>query len=126
MVKATKIAFLLSIFLITSCFPSTNRGLNKLRLNDSKYMVVKIMGKPSSTSIHYDKEILTYFIHDDFFDLIFSSKFPFVGFYPLLRTGRKHWVILEKGHLISHGQSSYYEINKDKELYIKQNNKKSD
>jgi len=115
-----KIFPLFLIFFLTSCFPTTNYSLKKLRLNDSKPMVLKIMGKPSSISMHYNKEFLVYYIHDDFFDLIFPSKFPFVGFYPLTRTGKKYWIVLEDGHLISYGEAEYYNIDKDQRLSIKQ------
>ena len=71
------------------------------------------MGKPSSTNIYYDKEVFVYYIHDDFIDLLFTNKFPFIGFYPLLRTGKKHVVVLEDGHLISHGRGLEYKMGKD-------------
>ena len=112
------------LFLTTSCFPLTNKGLRELKLNDSKQEVIKVMGKPSSTSIHYNQEYLTYYIHNDFIDLFITGKFPFIGFYPFLRTGNKYWVILEDNKLISYGESWYYNIDKDGKILIKKNNKK--
>jgi hypothetical protein len=104
MVKKIIIFFLL--FFITACFPSTHRGLNQLQLNDSKTTVIKVMGKPSSTSILYDREVMVYYVHEDFADLIFAKKFPFIGFYPLVRTGKKYWIVLQDNRLVAFGEAS--------------------
>lgn len=100
--------FFVSI-LLSSCFPLTSNSLKKIHLNDSEKDVTNVLGKPFSKKAHYSKEQLVYYIHDDFFSIFFNlKKFPFIGFYPLLRTGEEYWIVIEEGKVVSFDSASNY------------------
>lgn len=105
-----KIVLALLILLnLTACFPTTNYTTKKLYYKQPKEEVLKIMGKPFSKKAFYTKEYYVYYIHNDIFDLIITtSKFPYFGFYPFMRTGKEFWIIFENEEIISFGNSTNY------------------
>lgn len=110
LIKIVKMfTFLFVFILLTACFPVTSNGFKKVNVGDSKKQVVKILGRPTSKKAYYSKEHYVYYVHQDFFSLFFNIKrFPFVGFYPFLRTGEEYWVIMEDDKVVSFGSSSNY------------------
>jgi outer membrane protein assembly factor BamE (lipoprotein component of BamABCDE complex) len=100
--------YLAFLLLLSSCFPLTSYSLNKIKVGDSRSKVVKDLGRPSYHMEYYTKEHLVYYVHDDIFSLFYSSKFPFVGFYPFLRTGDEYWVIIDGGKIVSHARAKDY------------------
>ena len=97
------------VLCLTSCFPVTANGFKKIKYNDTEDEVVKILGAPYTKKNYYNKEYFIYYVHDDVFSLFFSkSRFPFIGFYPFLRTGEEYWVIFENGKVVSFGNSSNF------------------
>lgn len=106
---AKKFCFIIFILFLNSCFPLTANSLKRINVNNTEEQVVKVLGKPYSKKAYYNKEYFVYYIHDDFFSIFFNmKKFPFVGFYPFLRTGEEYWVIIEDGRVVSFGSSSNY------------------
>jgi hypothetical protein len=71
---------------------------NRLRNGIGKEEVVSTMGsEPAEKMAFGGKEVLVYYLHASVFDLIFNQKrLPYVGFYPLLQTGREYWIVLER------------------------------
>ncbi|MDR1425716.1 MAG: hypothetical protein LBI70_01840 [Rickettsiales bacterium] len=54
-------------------------------------------GEPAEKRASGKTDVMVYYLHAALFDLIFNQKrAPYVGFYPLLRTGREFWVVLSK------------------------------
>ena len=97
------------MFLLSGCFPLTNISTNKLYHKQSKDEVLKIMGKPSEKRVYYTKEYYVYYLHRDIYDLFLNkNKFPYVGFYPLLRTGKEFWVIFDNNELVSFGNKDNF------------------
>lgn len=86
------ISILLTLFL-TSCVSRTTSMTTKLQINMSKEEVIKIMGKPEEKRILNKNDIFVYYLHDSILSLIIGSTFPYVGFYPINRTGKEYWVI---------------------------------
>lgn len=112
-----KLMYTLMFLFLNACFPLTNNSLKKISANDSKEQVIEVLGSPYTKKIYYNKEFLVYYVHDDFFSLFFnSSEFPFVGFYPFLRTGTEYWVILENDKVVSSGTARNYVNNLPKSL----------
>lgn len=100
--------FIIFLFL-SGCFPLTSNSLKKLSVNDTEEQVIKTLGKPFSKKVYYNKVFLIYYIHDDFFSIFFNlKKFPFIGFYPLLRTGDEYWIIMEDNKLVSFGSAKNF------------------
>lgn len=110
LIKTVKMFAFLSIFiLLTACFPLTSNSFKKINVGDSEKRVVKVLGNPTSKKAYYNKEHFVYYVHQDFFSLFFNIKrFPFIGFYPFLRTGEEYWVIMEDDKVVSFGSSSNY------------------
>ena len=101
--------FLILLFFVCGCFPLTNISTNKLHYKQSKNDVIKIMGNPTEKKIYYTKEYYVYYLHRDIFDLfINTSKFPYLGFYPIMRTGKEFWVIFDNNELVSFGNKENY------------------
>lgn len=100
-----RFSFLLLLCLgLSSCFPLTSNSFKKIKVDDTEERVIKVLGRPTSKRAYYSKEYMIYYVHDDFFSIFFNMKqFPFVGFYPLLRTGQEYWVILEGGKVVAFG-----------------------
>ena len=89
---------------LTACFPLTENGLKKIDVRDTKEQVVEKIGSPYTKKAFYNKEYMVYYVYDDVFDLFINqTKFPFVGFYPFLRTGKEYWVILEDNKVVAFG-----------------------
>lgn len=100
---------LLILFFLCGCFPLTNVSINKLQYKQSMKDVVKIMGNPTERKVYYTKDYFVYYIHRDIYDLfINTSKFPYIGFYPFMRTGKEFWVIFENNELVSFGNKENY------------------
>ena len=100
--------FLLSLSTLISCSVVTTNSISKVHVTDNRNEVIKKVGIPDIIKGYYNKEILVYYVHSDIFDLFISSKFPYIGFYPLLRTGEEYWVILEDGKVASFGSAKNY------------------
>lgn len=104
-----KYFFFIFIFLLTGCFPLTYNSIKKISVSDSKKEVQRILGKPYSKKAYYNKDFFVYYIHEDFIDIFFTAKkFPFVGFYPILRTGNEYWIIFEDNKVASFGDAKNY------------------
>ena len=87
--------------LLSSCALNTNYSLNKLYYGQSKKEVIRIMNTPSSKRIlDKNKEVYIYYLHDSILDLFLTSRFPFVGFYPINRTGKEICLYFENNELI--------------------------
>jgi len=100
---------LMLIFLLNSCLPLTSYSLKNVNVSDTKEKVVDTLGKPYTKRIYYNKEFMVYYIHDSFFSLFFNTKeFPFIGFYPFLRTGTEYWIILEDNKVVASGPAKNF------------------
>ena len=85
-----KYLLLISIFMLSSCAITTNYSLNKLQYGQSKNDVIKAIGSPTSKRILGESnEVYIYYVHDSLFDLFLTARFPFIGFYPINRTGKE-------------------------------------
>lgn len=104
-----KFLFFIILILLTSCFPLTSNGLKNIKINDNETEVFKKIGKPFSKKAYYNKTYWVYYVHDDLFS-IFSNfrKFPFIGFYPFLRTGEEYWIIIEDNRVVAWGLSKNF------------------
>ena len=92
---------ILLLLLISSCAPTSKYSLNKLYYGQSKDDVVDIMGNAYTKRIlDKDKEMYIYYVHDSVLDLILTSRFPFIGFYPINRTGKEVYLYFENDRLI--------------------------
>ena len=93
-------------FMLSSCCILTNNATKKLYFNQSKEEVEQILGKPDAKAVFYSKEYYVYYIHSDIYDLFLNrSKFPYIGIYPFLRTGKEFWVVFENNNLIYFGKA---------------------
>ena len=95
-------------------------SLNKLKYGLNKEEVVNnVFGsKPFEKKIvDSSKEIYVYYIHSSLFELFLNKeKFPYIGFYPLNRTGREYWLLFDnKEGLIKSAYAKEWNI-------LKQNN----
>lgn len=106
-----KTLFVLSFILVAGCFPTTNVAINKIDVGMTKKQVTKVMGKPYSTNAFYNKDFFVYYVHEDFIDLFISKKFPFIGFYPIIRTGTEYWIVLENARVVSYGEARHFKNN---------------
>ena len=87
--------------LLSSCALNTNYSLNKLYYGQNKEEVVRIMNTPSSKRIlDKNKEVYIYYLHDSILDLFLTSRFPFIGFYPINRTGKEIRLYFENNELV--------------------------
>lgn len=97
-----KMLILLSFLFVSACFPLTGYGLKEININDDKEQVIKKIGRPYTKKSFYNKEYMVYYVYDDIFSLFFNIKrFPYVGFYPLLRTGEEYWIVLENNKVVA-------------------------
>ena len=102
----SKILILLSFLFISACFPLTGYGLKEININDNKEEVIKKIGKPYTKKSFYNKEYMVYYVYDDIFSLFFNIKrFPYIGFYPFLRTGEEYWIVLENNKVVAVGSA---------------------
>ncbi|GMO56470.1 MAG: hypothetical protein Ta2D_01430 [Rickettsiales bacterium] len=104
-----KYIFCFLLFVLCGCFPLTTRGISRVDIGDNKEQVIKKVGSPFYKMEYYTKQHLVYYFYDDFFSLFFADKFPYIGFYPLLRTGTEYWIILDNNKVISHGRAKAYQ-----------------
>lgn len=112
--------FIALFLLLTACFPLTENGLKKIDVQDTKEQVVDKIGNPYSKKAFYNKEYMIYYVYDDIFDLFINqTKFPFVGFYPFLRTGKEYWIILEDNKVVAFGLAKNFGNNIPKALNAK-------
>jgi outer membrane protein assembly factor BamE (lipoprotein component of BamABCDE complex) len=115
--KYIRYFYLLSFLFLLACFPLTSNSLNKIRVGDSREHVINVLGKQYTKKAYYSKTYLVYYIHDSFFEIFFNSKeFPFIGFYPLIRTGKEYWVIIDNDKVVSFGNANNYKNNIPKAL----------
>jgi hypothetical protein len=71
---------------------------NDLTTGSTRAEAISAMGsEPTRKMASAKMDVLVYYLHASVFDLVFSpQKAPFVGFYPLLRTGQEFWVVLDR------------------------------
>jgi hypothetical protein len=87
-----------------------NYSLNKLSVNQNISEVNKILGGPAEKKIYGEYEIFIYYIHSSIFDLFFNSaRFPYIGPYPINRTGKEYWVVFKNSKLIASGFASDFD-----------------
>jgi hypothetical protein len=93
---------------LNGCFALTPYSMKNLNVGMTRKEVRKIMGQPYSCAYGNGKEYDSYYLHRGVFDLFLDTNFPFVGFYPLRRTGKEHYVVYKKGKLVSYGKKELY------------------
>ncbi len=94
------------VFFLQSCFKvTTYHQTKKLYYNQDSIDIVKKLGSPTEKKIiDINKEIYVYYVYSSIFDLVLNiEKFPYIGFYPLNRTGKEFWIILNNEKLKSSG-----------------------
>jgi len=95
--------------LLTACFPLMSNSLNKINVGNSEEDVVMVLGKPFTKKTYRDRTFMVYYVHDSLADIFFSKdKFPYIGFFPLIRTGREYWIITEGNRVVSFGDATNY------------------
>ena len=100
---------ILLLLLLTSCFPLHTKISNKLYYNQSSKDVLEKIGQPDFSQRYYSKEIYGYYVHDSIFDLFINTKkFPWIGFYPFLRTGKEFYIILDDNKVVAYGLKSNF------------------
>ena len=103
------ILLILCAMALNGCFALTPYALNKVEIGMDRQELKRVMGKPYTTKFGNDKEYQTFYLHRDIYDLfITQTKFPFIGIYPLMRTGQETYVVLENGRVISYGDRNIY------------------
>lgn len=120
MLKFIIITLIISFLQSCSSSINTTYSLNNLRYGMSKNDVINNIFKSKPTEkkiIGKDKEIYVYYIHSSLFELFLNKeKFPYIGFYPLNRTGREYWLLFDnKEGLIKSAYAKEWNI-------LKQNN----
>jgi len=99
----------LSLLLLNGCFALTPHSLNKISAGMSKEETVGIMGKPYSTKYMKGEEYSVYYLHEDVIDLFFrQNKFPFIGIYPILRTGQEYYIVYKDDVVVAYGDRPFY------------------
>lgn len=103
------ISIILVCLFCTSCLPLTSNGFKKIKINYSENDVINIIGRPTTKNVFYSKEYMVYYVYDSIFSLFLNRDvFPYVGFYPLLRTGTEYWVILDNNKVVAFGPSKKF------------------
>jgi hypothetical protein len=74
----------------------------------SKQEVEAIFGPSEEKKFYQNREILVYYLHNSLFDMIFSKNFPFIGFFPLIRTGKEFWIVLENEQVVAMGYADNF------------------
>lgn len=102
-----KIIYIFIMLLLQSCASSitTPYQINRIFYGQSEKSIIKTMGSPAERKIiNEDEKIFVYYIHSTIFDLFFNiERFPYLGFYPINRTGKEFWIILKNNRLKSSG-----------------------
>jgi hypothetical protein len=102
--RVLKKLFLPFTFLLsTACAKNFNFMTNDINKLASKQDVEAVLGRSEEKKIYQNKEILVYYLHNSLFDMILSKNFPFVGFFPLVRTGKEFWIALENERVVAMG-----------------------
>lgn len=103
-----RILAIIALVFLAAC-GTTYIPTNGLKYGMGRDEAMKTMhAKPVATKAYYNKEFMVYYLHGGFFDYFFVRKAPFVGFYPLVRTGEEFWIILEDGKIVSFGEAKNY------------------
>lgn len=89
--------------LLNACFALTPYSFEYVVPGIDSAEVAKMVGNPYSKIILPDREILVYYVHPSALSLFITSHFPFIGFYPLTRTGTEYWVILQNNTVVTSG-----------------------
>ena len=106
--KVKYIIFFVCLFCV-GCLPLTSNGFKDIHVDYSEQDVIKVLGKPSTKNEFYSKKYMIYYVHDSVFSLFFNkNNFPYVGFYPLLRTGTEYWVILDNNKVVAFGPAKRF------------------
>ena len=58
-----------------------------------------------------NKEIYIYYVHDSILDLFLTPRFPFIGFYPINRTGEEFWLLFEYNSLVKTSKRNDLKLN---------------
>ena len=112
-----KFLVLILPLLLSACFPLTGYGVKDINISDTKETVIEKIGQPYTKKAFYNKEYMGYYVYDDIFSLFLNIKqFPYVGFYPFLRTGVEYWVILEDNKVVAFGSAKNFNNNIPKSL----------
>lgn len=96
-----KIIVIILCCFLQSCSSSINTtyNLSNLKYGISKKNVIDnvFKSKPAEKKIiDKDKEIYVYYIHSSLFELFLNiERFPYIGFYPINRTGREYWLLFD-------------------------------
>ena len=107
-----KIITIFLSFLLVSCSSiGISSSLTKIEYGMSKDEVVNKVFKTKPMEkkiISKDQEIYVYYVHSSLFDFIFNKeRFPYIGFYPLNRTGREYWLLFDlKQGLVKSGYAN--------------------
>lgn len=118
--NSRNVFFVLFCVLCTSCLPLTSNGFKNIHVNYSAEQVIDVLGEPATQNEFYSKKYMVYYVHDSVFSLFFNlDQFPFVGFYPLLRTGTEYWVILDNNKVVGFGPAKRFGNNIPKALDTK-------
>lgn len=101
----TILHYILLMALLTGCSLTKYPGrLKKLQTGMTVQEAVNIMGEPSAREIIKNNLVMVYHLYEDLYSHVFTSKFPFIGFYPLSRTGSEYWLIFNDGILVAAGK----------------------
>jgi hypothetical protein len=115
-----KYFFATLFLLLAACFPLTGNGLKSVNIQDARKEVISKIGNPYSKKAFYNKEYMVYYVYDDIFGLLFTKeRFPFIGFYPFLRTGTEYWIILEDDKVVAFGSAKNFGNNIPRALNAK-------
>lgn len=101
------------VLILQSCGGiTTTYHINRLNYGLDNKNIVKLMGKPAEKKIINENEkIYVYYIHSSVFDLFLNpERFPYIGFYPLNRTGKEFWIVLNNDELESSGYKNDIKI----------------
>lgn len=90
-----KLLGIVLLLLSSACFPLSPYALNHISRGMSMQEVQANFGSPHSTLINGNLTILVYYLNDSVFSFFTSSRFPFVGIYPLARTGTEYWLVFQ-------------------------------
>lgn len=101
-----KLVLFMLVFFLPSCSGIVTYYQTKgLFYGQDSKSILKAFGSPAEKKIiGKNKEIYVYYVHSSIFDMLLNSeRFPYIGFYPLNRTGKEFWIVMNGGQLESSG-----------------------
>ena len=93
---------------LNSCIGIIAYSTNKLKTGQTSEEVIKNLGKPLEKKSLNNIEYYVYFTHNNLFDFFTSEKPPYIGFYPLIRSGKEYWVLLQNDIVIGFGNAKNF------------------